>query len=253
MNTTKTVLIGAVLLALAATLPFHYIIAVEERIDSLTGEAYGISEHKVFPKENLTFRNTFVTKKVVQEEIDKYNRAPPFQRPAIAREYFHYKLVEFGRIRSVKEDTKPIAETANSNALNKNTIAEVDLSEEDDSQSEYVPFYMPTETQTIVWRDAELFPPPVDSWVLIKASTLRHFDADIHLGYVIKPDSIRIVNCDNTVDESVDWIYLERVHICPNQWVEENPEEWESLGENISENMGVQWASLLGDKYDYKQ
>jgi len=247
MNTTKTVLIGAVLLALAATLPFHYISAVEERIDPDSGLAYGTSEYKVFLKENLTFRNTFVTKKVVKEEIDRYNRAPPFQRPAIAREYFHSKLVEFGRIKSVKEDTKPVTDTANSNTLNRNTIAEVNLSEEDAHQSEYVPFYMPTETQTIVWRDAEEFPPPVDRWVLIKANTLRHSDANIHLGYVVKHDYIRIVNCDETVDESVDWIYLRRVHICPNQWVKENPEEWEDAGDMIAENMGVQWASLWGE------
>lgn len=68
-------------LVLTATLPFHYLVNRD-----------GI---KVFPKEHLTLWRTFVTDKVVDFEIDRYNEASIVQRSRIEQEYFVLKLFEY--------------------------------------------------------------------------------------------------------------------------------------------------------------
>ncbi len=78
------VIIG--LIIIGAILPFHYI----------------PSRLMVFPKDNLTFSNTFITQKDIDKLVDRYNQASFFQKQAINQEPFVRKLMEKGIIVEVK-------------------------------------------------------------------------------------------------------------------------------------------------------
>jgi hypothetical protein len=73
--------------ALLATLPFHYI------PDRLI----------VFPKEDLTFSNTFIFQDDIDKIIGRYNNASYFERQVIKQELLYRKLLE-KYIISEKED-----------------------------------------------------------------------------------------------------------------------------------------------------
>lgn len=69
-------------IVLGATLPFHY-----------------LPEHGlVFPKDNLTFSNTFIFQEDVDKLIDRYNNSSFFERQAINQEPLVRKLMEKGVI-----------------------------------------------------------------------------------------------------------------------------------------------------------
>ena len=80
-------LIVLLLIAFGAGLPFHY--ALE----------YGM----VFPKEHLSFSNTFVTSKDVDKLIKRYNNASLFEQHAIRQEPLARKLFEKGIIIDLDE------------------------------------------------------------------------------------------------------------------------------------------------------
>jgi len=67
---------------LGATLPFHY---VPEQM-------------RIFPKDNLTFSNTFIFQHDINKVIDRYNSARPIERQAINQEPLVRKLREKGII-----------------------------------------------------------------------------------------------------------------------------------------------------------
>ena len=62
------------------TLPFHYV----------------IHKRMIFPKENLTFSNTFVTEEDIDALIDRYNNSTFFEKAATLQDPFYKKLVEKG-------------------------------------------------------------------------------------------------------------------------------------------------------------
>ena len=77
-----------VIIVLSATLPFHYVIYYDE--------------FKVFPKDNLSFRYTFVTESDVDNLIERYNEANLFEKLDISNESLSKKLIESGIIEKEK-------------------------------------------------------------------------------------------------------------------------------------------------------
>jgi len=75
-------IIGVVGVILFATLSFHII---PERL-------------MIFPKEHLSFSNTFITKSDVEKLIDRYNNASLMEKLAIQQEPLVRKLMEKGII-----------------------------------------------------------------------------------------------------------------------------------------------------------
>lgn len=82
------VVIALLILGLIATLPFHYIIPSGER-----GSA-NPNVFKVIAKENLTFKNTFVTPEVVDQELRRFNSASWSVQHKIRNEVLFNELVE---------------------------------------------------------------------------------------------------------------------------------------------------------------
>ena len=72
----------AVIIIIGATLPFHYI----------------PSALMVFPKDNLTFSNTFITPDDIHEIVKKYNDANYLEKEAMKQEPFLRKLMSKGII-----------------------------------------------------------------------------------------------------------------------------------------------------------
>ena len=80
------VLVVFTVIILGATLPFHY-----------------IPEHSmIFPKDNLTFSNTYTSQEDIDKLIDRYNNASIFEKQAINQEPFMRKLMEKGIIMETK-------------------------------------------------------------------------------------------------------------------------------------------------------
>lgn len=77
-----TYLIVLFVFILATTLPFHYI----------------PSQFMVFPKNNLTFSNTFITEDDIDKIIDRYNSSNLFEQTALNNEPLVRKLKEIGVI-----------------------------------------------------------------------------------------------------------------------------------------------------------
>lgn len=97
----KVLIIISVLLLfiVGLTLPFHYTLKNEIKTDPLTGKTYRVDGGiAIFPKESLTFKDTFIGNETIQREIKRYNNANYFQRQAIEAEYLHSKLIEYGLI-----------------------------------------------------------------------------------------------------------------------------------------------------------
>lgn len=67
---------------IGATLPFHYV----------------PSELKIFPKNNLTFSNTIIFQKDIDELVYRYNHASFYEKLAIKEEPLFRKLTEKGII-----------------------------------------------------------------------------------------------------------------------------------------------------------
>ena len=94
-NSTFLTIILVVIAFVGATLPFHYI----------PGDFY------VFPKENLTFNNTFIFSDDIQKMVDRYNNCQNiFEQQAIKNEYLHQKLVERRLILNKSNSENPLSE-----------------------------------------------------------------------------------------------------------------------------------------------
>ena len=78
----STYLIVFIALIIGATLPFHYV------PDQL----------KVFPKNNLTFSNTFIMQEDIDRIIERYNNTNIFEQRALNNEPLIRKLREEGII-----------------------------------------------------------------------------------------------------------------------------------------------------------
>jgi hypothetical protein len=76
-----------VIIIIGATLPFHYV----------------PSHLAVFPKDNLTFSNTFITETDIDELLKRYNDASSFEKQSINQEPLMVKLRAKG---IVKEEGK---------------------------------------------------------------------------------------------------------------------------------------------------
>lgn len=85
----KGLIVVAVFL-IGATLPFHYI----------------LERGMVFPKDHLTFSNTFITQRDIDNLIDRYNNASFFEKQAIRQEPLVRKLMEKGLIEEDKSNKK---------------------------------------------------------------------------------------------------------------------------------------------------
>lgn len=76
-----------IVIMLIATLPFHYVTA----------------SFMVFPKENLTFSNTFIIPDDIDKLIERYNNASLYEKQLINQEPLVRKLKEKGLIVVKKE------------------------------------------------------------------------------------------------------------------------------------------------------
>ena len=77
-----------IVVVLFATLPFHYALD------------YGM----IFPKEHLTFSNTFITEEDVDKVIERFNNANFIEQQAIRQEPLARKLMEKGLIHDKEEN-----------------------------------------------------------------------------------------------------------------------------------------------------
>ncbi|WP_164123070.1 hypothetical protein [Sphingobacterium sp. xlx-130] len=52
----------------------------------------------IFPKQQLSFTNTFISHSEIDKLIERHNQASGFERALIRQEYLHRKFVELGVI-----------------------------------------------------------------------------------------------------------------------------------------------------------
>jgi len=76
-------LVTILIIALVILLPFHYVIGYDSGL-------------KIFAKQNLSFSYTFITKKTVDEIIERYNKANLWEKISIREEYIVKKLMAEG-------------------------------------------------------------------------------------------------------------------------------------------------------------
>src|SRR5690554_2181727 len=81
-GSSTPVWITLIILIIGATLPFHYV----------------PSRAMVFPKESLTFSNTFISQADIDRLIDRYNNAGLIEKITIRQEPLVKKLLETGVI-----------------------------------------------------------------------------------------------------------------------------------------------------------
>jgi hypothetical protein len=85
-----------IIVVILATLPFHYALD------------YGM----IFPKEYLTFSNTFITREDVSKVLERYNNANFIEQQAIRQEPLARKLIEKGIIYDKKDEQQTSSEFA---------------------------------------------------------------------------------------------------------------------------------------------
>ena len=99
MKKVFLIIIVLAFVGMGLTLPFHYAPDVEEKVDPISRRTYQLSNgYHIFPKENLTFKDTFIGNETIQREVKRYNNADYRQRQVIETEYLHCKLIEYGLI-----------------------------------------------------------------------------------------------------------------------------------------------------------
>ena len=126
-NVKKIFLVTIVLalVGIGLTLPFHYVPDVEEKIDHETGRTYQLSNgYHIFPKERLTFKDTFIGNETIQREVNRYNNANYLQRQAIEAEYLHIKLKEYGLIWN-KSENQSIQPSQNNEDIEEKIIRDI--------------------------------------------------------------------------------------------------------------------------------
>ncbi|HVW99912.1 MAG TPA: hypothetical protein VHA52_05700 [Candidatus Babeliaceae bacterium] len=79
-----------ILLVLGLTLPFHCV----------------LDTFHIFPKDNLTMKNTFITLSEIDSMVSRYNKASLSEKEDIKKEPLFKKLMEEGLIGEVQDSTK---------------------------------------------------------------------------------------------------------------------------------------------------
>ena len=82
-----------IILIVGATLPFHYVFSNGSLAD-------------VFPKDNLTFSNTFITQQDIDDLIKRYNDAGLIDKLSMRQDPLYKELMEHGIIREDNKNTE---------------------------------------------------------------------------------------------------------------------------------------------------
>ncbi|MHC1775729.1 MAG: hypothetical protein AB9834_09980 [Lentimicrobium sp.] len=85
---TFIVLFSILTIILLATLPFHYV--------------FYKNEYKFFPKDNFTFKDTFITEDDINKLIERHNNADFSEHLSISNESIYKRLVEEGIIVNIE-------------------------------------------------------------------------------------------------------------------------------------------------------
>ena len=83
MKNSYTGWIAIIIIILILTLPFHYFIGRDDNFS-------------IFPKNQITFSNTFITQEDIEELIKRYNDASLYEKQAMNSEPLVRKLREKG-------------------------------------------------------------------------------------------------------------------------------------------------------------